>query len=93
MSPRPVGDGSRGSKLHVAGSHHESRDITRTEPTDAVPALFEPSDADVEVQVRYREAIAPMLADFVLDVYESDGDVAPEAPGAPVAARTRTAGV
>ena len=68
-------------------------DIASTHAADAVPALFEPSDADVEVQVRYREAIAPMLADFVLDVHESDGDVAPEAPGAPDAARTRTAGI
>ncbi|GAA3020995.1 helix-turn-helix transcriptional regulator [Microbacterium dextranolyticum] len=42
-------------------------DIPTTHGADAVPDLFEPGDGDVEVQVRYRHTISPLLADFVVD--------------------------
>lgn len=42
-------------------------DIAATHATDPLPALFEPTEGDVEVAVRYRRSIAPLLADFVVD--------------------------
>lgn len=42
-------------------------DIASTHAADAVPALFEPADTDVEVAVRYRAGAAPLLADFVVE--------------------------
>lgn len=42
-------------------------DIAATHATDPLPALFEPTEGDVEVAVRYRDSIAPLLADFVVD--------------------------
>lgn len=49
-------------------------DIPTTHAADAVPALFEPADTDVEVEVRYRAAAAPLLADFVVEDHgDADG--------------------
>ncbi|MFT4213829.1 MAG: WYL domain-containing protein [Microbacterium sp.] len=33
---------------------------------DSAPALFEGGDDDVEIEVRYRRSVAPLLADYVL---------------------------
>ncbi|WP_288785183.1 YafY family protein [uncultured Microbacterium sp.] len=52
-------------------SHVVLTDIAITHGADALPDLFEPSQADVEVQVRYRDTITPLLSDFVLAVHES----------------------
>ncbi|WP_396654358.1 WYL domain-containing protein, partial [Microbacterium sp.] len=46
-----------------------------THGDDIAPALFEPSASDVEVDVRYRAAAAPLLADYVV-VDEQGGDAA-----------------
>lgn len=49
-------------------------DIPTTHAADAVPDLFEPAASDVEVEVRYHAAAAPLLADFVVaDRSEVDG--------------------
>lgn len=39
--------------------------IPITHGSDAVPALFEPSETDAVAEVRYRTAIAPLLADYL----------------------------
>ena len=41
-------------------------DIPSTHGDDVAPALFEASAGDVEVDVRYRAAAAPLLADYVV---------------------------
>lgn len=41
-------------------------DIPSTHGDDVAPALFEASAGDVEVNVRYRAAAAPLLADYVV---------------------------
>lgn len=51
--------------------------IPITHDGEAVPDLFEPGDADVAVDVRYRRSVAPLLADYVaMDPITIEGDLA-----------------
>lgn len=48
-------------------------EIPATHGTDAVPELFQSADTDVAVEVRFAADVAPLLADFVIEV-RSDQD-------------------
>lgn len=51
-------------------------DIPIAHAEDSVPDLFEPADTDIAVDVRYRRAAAPLLADLLaVDETRAEGDV------------------
>lgn len=47
-------------------------EIPTTHTADPVPALFEPTGGDVEVDVRYRASAAALLADFLVVDHDED---------------------
>ncbi|MCT9000894.1 helix-turn-helix transcriptional regulator [Microbacterium memoriense] len=51
-------------------------DIPIAHAEDSVPDLFEPADTDIAVDVRYRRAAAPLLADLLaVDETRAEGDI------------------